>query len=1168
MNNKNKAIIGFAAILILGISMLVCGNNEGVASTEVSRQENEIAEYFEKTKSEILNGRRICNLSTPADALLTLISAYHHQDRYTLEQIFPVVRQKQFERLSSPEVGAQMLDAVRKAIICRIEIENEPPKESDLCAIYSSQSPDKAIDQVWSFAYIEGAWRFAGSTSESDNWRAQAKQAEAMTRNILQSQAENTKAVATNTPQQNPNKIEGKWNATLPEFNQNYEMRFWRKPDGTLAGAATRNNPDDRPFDEVTFENGKLHFEEKINQGVFEGTMKEDGLTIEGKWQKPGMITSCVLNRIDEIQVEDKGRDGSKEAKDESTGNRVLNLDGQGDYIRVADSQSLCSFTNAITIEVWLKASSFQAESGNINSIIRKNIIPGAENFLLRFRNVGDKPALEMGLGIEIGLLRATYDFTLGTWYHIAGTYDGNTITVFMNGIAVESLNIPGKLSIDQSDLYIGRGDPTFSAGEYFHGELDEIRIWNVARTQEQIQADINTPLAGKQEGLVTYWNFDDGTAKDLSGHGNDGVLCGDARIVESPRPAISVSGEKQPGKLIAWWRLDEADGNDVADSSGNGNAGRLVGNPQWQPDSGKVGGAINFDGIGDSVQIENESAFDITGPITVAAWFKVNSFDKRWQALVTKGDTAWRLQRYAEENTLAFHCTGITSITGQRPEGIEGTKNVNDGQWHHAVGVYDGVNVSLYIDGVLDNSSKASGTIKTNDSAVIIGGNSEQADRDWNGMIDEVCIIAGSIDANAVHALYTGTDPNMIAQKANPQLRGSDKLIAWWRLENDANDSAGSNNGTIHGNPTFVDGKFGRAISFDGDDYVDCGNPDSLNFSSGDWTISVWIKTTQSGMEDTNKGTVFAKGADGGGGIRYALAVNEGQLGSITLTTDNDTHKAQAIGKTAVNDGAWHHVVGMRNAEQLRLYVDGVLDGGNYLPSQYDLSGTSGQNAYIGVITDNDDGSLYKYFIGAVDEVCIISAAIDANGVKALCSGEDPSKVAKTAVIATAGETPPRRSVVAPSPGGGIEGDWRIVSNQVNPPAMIQIRKEPDGTFSATIVPQNPDEASPTIPLDQVTFENGTLRFEVISDQSVFTGTMKEDGLTIEGRFEGQERSLALVLKRVAPAPTEIASTAQEQLRDSIEGKSNVAVALILILALAGVVGAIVFFLVKSSIR
>lgn len=871
-----------------------------------------------------------------------------------------------------------------------------------------------------------------------------------------------------------------------------------------------------------------------------------------------------------EVPAKNSGNPPAAEAHttDESTGNRVLSLDGKTGYMRVADSQSLHSFSNAITIEVWLKASSFYAEDRAISSIIRKNVTSGAENFLLRFRNIDGALCVQMGLG-EIGTLTAPYEFALDSWHYLAGTYDGNTITAFVDGLAIANQNTSGRLHIDQSDLYIGKGDPEFLYEEFFHGELDEIRIWNIARSQEQIQAAINTPLTGKEEGLLAYWNFDDGTAKDLSGHGNDGVLSGEARIVESSRPASVAVQEEQPNKLLAWWRLDEADGNDVADSSNNGCGGRLAGNPQWRSAGGKVGGALEFDGDGDYVQIGNESAFDITGPVSIAAWIKVNSFDKRWQALVTKGDTAWRLQRTAEENTLSFHCTGITSITGQRPEGIEGTENVNDGQWHHAVGIYDGVSVSLYIDGVLDNSSIASGTIQTNDSAVIIGGNSEQADREWNGMIDEVCIIGGAIDANAVHALYTGADPNIIAQTANPQLQGPDKLVAWWRFEDDANDSAGSNNGTIHGNPTYVDGKFGRAISFDGNDYVDCGNPDALNFGAGDWTVSAWIRTTQSGIEDADKGTVFANGADGGGGIRYTLAVNEGQLGSIALTTDDDNYKVQAISRTAVNDGAWHHVVGMRNAGQLRVYVDGVLDGGGYLPSQYDLSAASQYNACIGAITSNDDNSLYKYFVGLIDEVCIIRGAIDANGVRALYSGEDPMKVAQTSIITSAGETPTKRKGGTPSPRGGIEGDWRIVSSQVNPPALIQIRKESDGTLSAAIVPENPDETSPAIRLDEVTFENGTLRFKILSNKGDFEGTMKEDGQTIEGRFQQEGQAMGLVLKRiVAEAPSEVVPVAQQQLQNVTPRAGNIAVALILVLALAGVVGGIVFFLVKSSIR
>ena len=200
---------------------------------------------------------------------------------------------------------------------------------------------------------------------------------------------------------------------------------------------------------------------------------------------------------------------------------------------------------------------------------------------------------------------------------------------------------------------------------------------------------------------------------------------------------------------------------------------------------------------------------------------------------------------------------------------------------------------------------------------------------------------------------------------------------VSWWKLDNNANDSTGAHPGTVRGNPTYSAGNSGQAINLDGDDYIDLGNPTSLDFSTGDWTISAWIKTTQSGTQDENKGTIYAKGGDQTDGIRYTLAVNEVTSGLITLTTDDNVTKAQATGETMVNDNLWHHVAGVRNGTQLLVYVDGQLDGTGTVPAGYDLSGTTQHNAYIGVITDNRDGTLVKYFVGSLDDVQIYDYAL-----------------------------------------------------------------------------------------------------------------------------------------------------------------------------------------------
>lgn len=500
---------------------------------------------------------------------------------------------------------------------------------------------------------------------------------------------------------------------------------------------------------------------------------------------------------------------------------------------------------------------------------------------------------------------------------------------------------------------------------------------------------------------------------------GNDANQPASQTAADSNHPAAgneAVPQQDRANKLIAWWRLDEADGNSVADASGNGRTGTRVGNPQWRPDGGKIGGALEFDGADDRIEIGDESAFDVTDAITVAAWIKVNKFDKRWQSLVTKGDTAWRLQRTAEEDTVSFHCTGIRSADPDWPMGVVGRKSVNDGQWHHVVGVYDGATVSLYLDGTLDNSSPASGRIATNDFAVVIGGNSERSGREWNGLIDEVCILACAIDANEVHALYSGKAPPALTcapavPRASSQIQRRNVLVARWKLDDNAGDSIGGGPGTAVGNMAYAPGKSGQALSLDGTGCVDCGKRDSLDFGAGDWAVSAWIKTTQAGMEPTSKGTIFANGADEFQGIRYTLAVNEVESGRITLTTDDDRMKVQATGQTAVNDGAWHHVVGTRDGKVLRLYVDGALDGTSDLPSKHDLSGASRQNAYIGAIKDNRDGSLYKHFVGQIDEVCVFACALGDNDAKALYSGTDPMTVAdgiRNRAVATNNATAP----------------------------------------------------------------------------------------------------------------------------------------------------------------
>jgi len=222
-------------------------------------------------------------------------------------------------------------------------------------------------------------------------------------------------------------------------------------------------------------------------------------------------------------------------------------------------------------------------------------------------------------------------------------------------------------------------------------------------------------------------------------------------RVDEVQPDGSVVTGELwsfNSGRLVAWWKLDDGSGNFAADSSGNGHNGTLVGDTSWV--DGIVGGALAFDGDGDYVDIGKDPNFDIKNQITVSAWIKVNAFDRDWQAIVAKGDRAWRLQRNAGDRTLEFACSGLV-VPGTDWGQIYGNTDVNDGHWHHIAGVYDQEKLYLYIDGNLDASAIAPGKIRVNDEPVYIGENSQTPNRFWNGLIDDVRIYSYALSAEEI---------------------------------------------------------------------------------------------------------------------------------------------------------------------------------------------------------------------------------------------------------------------------------------------------------------------------------------------------------------------------------------------------------------------------------
>ena len=220
------------------------------------------------------------------------------------------------------------------------------------------------------------------------------------------------------------------------------------------------------------------------------------------------------------------------------TSNPVLTLDGVEGYMEVPNA-AILNPAMAMTVELWVKVDSVTGDDENIflskESAYRCGIGHYAgyppEQYFVYAISIGSTQVMERN---KSDWYDGKQRLALGRWYHISITYDGEWTNTFINGLLTASYPVAGSINQTESVLQIGT---RAKRKPFFHGQIDELRIWNVARTEADIQATMTTSLAGDETGLIGYWNFDDGTPNDLSKNGNDGMLNNGARITIAKIP-------------------------------------------------------------------------------------------------------------------------------------------------------------------------------------------------------------------------------------------------------------------------------------------------------------------------------------------------------------------------------------------------------------------------------------------------------------------------------------------------------------------------------------------------------------------------------------------------------------------------------------------------------
>jgi hypothetical protein len=164
---------------------------------------------------------------------------------------------------------------------------------------------------------------------------------------------------------------------------------------------------------------------------------------------------------------------------------RALSFDGVNDLVTVPNAPDLNPATG-LTVMAWI----YPTVSNGVRDVVIKEGA-GVDVYNLYHRNWRGRPEANVLIG---GVNRTAEGTSLpkNTWSHVASTYDGVTLRLFVNGVQVASTAAAGSIPSSTGPLRVG-GNSLW--GEFFKGRIDEVRVYNRALSQAEIQSFMNAPL-------------------------------------------------------------------------------------------------------------------------------------------------------------------------------------------------------------------------------------------------------------------------------------------------------------------------------------------------------------------------------------------------------------------------------------------------------------------------------------------------------------------------------------------------------------------------------------------------------------------------------------------------------------------------------------------------
>jgi hypothetical protein len=734
----------------------------------------------------------------------------------------------------------------------------------------------------------------------------------------------------------------------------------------------------------------------------------------------------------------------------------ALSFDGVNDIVTVADSTSL-HLISGMTLEGWVNPSAL----GTAWRTVLLKEQPGNLAYALYANDDSGRPSGHVAVPAEYRVNGPA--LSVNGWTHVATTFDGSTLRMYINGNQVSSVPVAGSVSISNGALRIG-GNTVW--GEWYAGLIDELRVYNRALAPLEVQADMTRPVTCSSNPGAPALAV---SPSSLAFSGTQGAASPAAKTID-----IANTGAGS----LDWTATDDAAWLSVAPSSGSGarsvtvtpdttglaagtytanvtiSAAGATGSPRVVTVSLTVAPPVSAPGLGVA---PGSLAFTGTqgGADPAAKTLDVSNTGGGTLSWTVADDAPW-LDVTPASGTNAGTITVSPSISGLSAGTRTATVTITAAG---ATGSPKAIPVTLTIDPpplpptlvvapatLAFSATQGAATVDTKAVNVTNGGGgtlafTASANVSWltvSPASDNAprTVSVTPSTAGLVPGTYTGTvtisapgvsgSPKTVAVTfdvtAPPLCVTPPGLVGAWGFDETSGTavldrSPAGNPGTVNGPTRTAGGRFGGALSFDGvNDWVTVADANSLDLSSG-LTLSAWLNPAVAGSAWR---TVMLK--ERSGGLSYALYGNTatGQpSGHVSTPSESSTN-----GTSGLAAGVWSHLATTYDGATLRLFVNGV---------QVSSRGVIGSiPAGTGALRIGGNNVWPEWFRGLIDEVRVYNRALPAAELQSdmatpvTCSGQTaPAALTVTPASLSfsgqqGGSSPAAKTVDVSNTGGG----------------------------------------------------------------------------------------------------------------------------------------------------